>query len=340
MLLVIGLGAIGQRHVRNLRILLGPEAEIIAYRTRGLNQVLPPVGSCANLEQSYGIRSYDNLDDALSQSPIAALVCNPTSLHVPVALAAARAGCHLFIEKPVSHTKEGLDELQTVVREGDLRALVGFQFRFHPGLAAIKELLDEEVVGHVTHVNVHWGEYLPNWHRWEDYRDSYSARSDLGGGVILTLCHPFDYLRWMLGEVRTVSAVVGRNGGLGIEVDDTADIILEFESGAIGTIHLDYLQQPTCHQLRVIGRSGTILWDNDTGCVRWFHADRGQWQTISVPAGFERNALFMAEARHFLDCVEGRAQPLVSLDDGVRTLEVILAAKSSAAEARRVEIAH
>jgi predicted dehydrogenase len=200
-------------------------------------------------------------------------------------------------------------------------------------------LLDESAVGHVTHASVHWGEYLPNWHPWEDYRDSYSARGDLGGGVILTLCHPFDYLRWMLGEVRAVSAVAGRDGGLGIDVDDTADIILEFESGVIGTVHLDYVQQPTCHRLRVIGRSGTILWDNETGCVRWFRSDRAEWQKIPVPLGFERNALFMAEARHFLDCVAGRSEPLVSLDDGVRTLEVTLAAKCSAAEARRVEIA-
>jgi predicted dehydrogenase len=152
------------------------------------------------------------------------------------------------------------------------------------------------------------------------------------------LSHPFDYLRWLLGEVHAVSAVVGRNGGLGIEVDDTADIILEFESGAFGTVHLNYVQQPTCHQLRVIGRSGTILWENETGCVRWFQTGDAEWQKIPVPLGFERNALFMAEAQHFLDCVAGRAEPLVSLDDGVRALEVTLAAKTSAAESRRVKM--
>jgi predicted dehydrogenase len=317
--------------------LLGSEAEIIAYRTRVLNQVLPYVGSGKNLEQTCGIRAYADLDEALSKGPVAALICNPTSLHISVALAAARAGCHLFIEKPVSHTKEGLDELQTVVRDRGLRTLVGFQFRFHPGLAAVKELLDDGAVGHVTHASVHWGEYLPNWHPWEDYRGSYSARSDLGGGVVHTLSHPFDYLRWMLGEVRAVSAVVGRDGGLGIEVEDTADIILEFESGAIGTIHLDYVQQPTCHQLRVIGRLGTILWDNETGDVRWYRAGR-DWQVNPAPVGFERNTMFLSEARHFLDCVAGRAEPFVSLQDGIRTLDVALAAKASAAEGRRVDV--
>jgi predicted dehydrogenase len=337
-ILVIGLGAVGQRHVRNLRSLLEPGAEIIAYRARGPGRNLAEDEERRQFEQTFGIQAYANLDDALSQGPVAVFVCNPTSLHVPVALAAARVGCHLFIEKPISHTMEGLNELRGIVHERDLRTQVGFQFRFHPGLFAVNTLIRTEAIGRVTHVNVHWGEYLPSWHPWENYRESYSARSDLGGGVILTLCHPFDYLRWMLGEIHAVFAAVGRNGGLGIDVEDTADIVLEFESGAVGTVHLDYVQQPTCHRLQVIGTAGTVLWNNETGCVQWYGADRGEWQTIAPPAGFERNALFLAEVRHFLDCVAGHADPLVSLEDGLRTLELALAAKTSAAEARRVEI--
>jgi predicted dehydrogenase len=242
----------------------------------------------------------------------------------------------LFIEKPVSHSRHGLDELQALVHHKQLRTLVGFQFRFHPGLVAVNKLMRKGAVDEVIHVSAYWGEYLPDWHPWEDYRESYSARSDLGGGAILTLSHPFDYLRWLLGEVRAVTSVIGRNGGLGIDVEDTADIVLEFESGVTATVHLNYVEQPPCHRLRVIGRSGTILWDNEAGDVRWYRAGRNNWQLIPAPVGYERNSMFLSEAQHFLDCVTGRAEPLVSLQDGMRTLDVALAAKTSAAEGRKV----
>jgi predicted dehydrogenase len=259
-------------------------------------------------------------------------------MHISVATAAALAGCHLFIEKPLSHNTDGLDALQKVVRERKLETLIGFQFRFHPGLVAVRELIHSGSIGRVTHVRISWGEYLPGWHPWEDYRLSYSARNDLGGGVILTLCHPFDYLRWMLGEVHAVTAVTGHNGGLEIDVEDTADILLEFRSGVIASVHLNYIQRPPSHRLEVIGDSGTVTWDNETGNVLWFEADKDEWKTSPAPVGFERNAMFLAELRHFLDCVAGEAKPLTPLEDGVNTLAVILAAKVSAAEGRRVEI--
>jgi len=328
-ILFIGLGSIGQRHLRNLRR-LAPGVRVVAYRVRG--EPLP--GDF----QGGWLTSYCELDEALALDPATAVISNPTSLHLPVALAAARAGCHLFIEKPVSHTLEGLDELADVVRSRGLQVLPGFQFRFHPGLRAIKRLLGEGAIGQVVCAHAHWGEYLPGWHPWEDYRQGYSARADLGGGVILTLCHPFDYLRWLLGGVQAVSALTGRISGLDLDVEDTADITLQFAAGAMGTVHLDYVQRPPVHWLHITGQRGTIRWDNADGAVHCFRVDQGEWETISAPAGFERNAMFLDEMRHFLDCVAGRAEPWITLDDGVRALEIALAAKRSAAEGRVVGV--
>jgi predicted dehydrogenase len=328
------LGSIGQRHVRNFRELL-PDVEFIAYRApRNDNRREPN----SDFETAYAVRRHTKLDDALAERPSAALVCNPTSLHVPVAIAAARAGCHLLIEKPISHTKDGIDELQKVLAETGRSALLGFQFRFHPGLALIRQLINEGAIGPVVNFHVHWGEYLPAWHPWEDYRQSYSARAELGGGVILTLAHPFDYLHWMLGKIRRVSATLGNFGGLDIDVEDNAEIVLRFDSGIVGTVHLDYVQQPASHCLRVTGQAGTILWDNEAGIVRCYRADRGSWESVPPPHGFERNGLFFAEARHFLDCIAGRSEPQASMADGIHALDVALAAKQSAAERREISV--
>ena len=327
--LFAGLGSIGQRHLRNLRQ-LAPAVHVVAYRVRG--QPIPP-----DLQGDWLVEC-DDLIEALDLNPVAAVVCNPTSLHLPVALTAARKGCHLLIEKPVSHSLNGLDELQAAVNARGVRVQVGFQFRFHPCLQAIKRWLVEGAIGHVVCAHTHWGEYLPDWHPWEDHRQAYSARADLGGGVILTLCHPFDYLRWLLGEVHSVSAAVGRLGGLEIDVEDTADVILRFASGIIGTVHLDYVQQPPSHWLQITGQQGMIRWDNADGAAHCYRADRDEWETIPAPDGFERNTLFLDEMRHFLQCVVGRARPEITLDDGIRALEIALAAKRSAREGRAVEV--
>jgi predicted dehydrogenase len=202
----------------------------------------------------------------------------------------------------------------------------------------VKQWIDEGAVGPIVCAHAHWGEYLPDWHPWEDYRHSYSACANLGGGVILTLCHPFDYLRWLLGEVQTLSAAAGQLSGLELDVEDTADVTLEFASGVIGTVHLDYAQRPASHWLQITGQTGTIRWDSADGAASCYRADRGEWERFPAPPGFDRDTMFLDEMRHFLDCIAGRDEPLVTLKDGIRALEIALAAKRSAAEGRAIEV--
>ncbi len=321
-ILIAGLGSIGRRHLRNLRA-LGWE-DVVLYRTG--RSTLPD-------DDLQGLPVERDLERALARwRPVAVIVANPTALHLQVAVPAAEASCHLLLEKPISHTREGVDRLQAAVARSGSRVLVGFQFRFHPGLQAARRLLQEGAIGRPLAARAHWGEYLPDWHPWEDYRRSYSARADLGGGVALTLCHPFDYLRWLLGEVEAVSGWAGRLGDLNLEVEDTAEALLRFESGALASVHLDYLQRPPAHRLEIIGTEGTLRWDNADGAVRWWRSGMETWQESAPPSGFERNHLFLAEMRHFLAVVEGREEPVCSLEDGVAALDICLAVKAAGAQ--------
>ena len=134
---MVGLGGIGQRHVRNLRALLGSEVEIIAFRTRRLRHVLTDrleIESGSNLEEKYNIRAYGDLNQAIAQGPDVVFICHPSSFHIPVALSAAEAGCHMFIEKPLSHNFDRVEELIKLVEQKSLITLVGYQMRFHPCL--------------------------------------------------------------------------------------------------------------------------------------------------------------------------------------------------------------
>jgi predicted dehydrogenase len=325
-LMLAGCGSVGRRHLRNLRRL--GWRRIVLLRTG--HGTLPD-----DELADYPVER--DLARALAYEPVAAVVANPTALHLDVALPAADAGCHLLIEKPVSHSLEGLDLLQGAVQGKGVQIVVGFQFRFHPGLRQVAALVREDAVGPVSSVQVHWGEYLPGWHPWEDHRRSYSARADLGGGVLLTLCHPFDYLRWLFGEATELAAFTATRGGLGISVEDTADVLIRFASGVQAHVHLDYVQRPPAHWLQIVGQSGTIRWDAGDGVVRCDRAD-GEAGEFAPPPDFERNALFLDEMRHFVACVEGRERPLCTLDDGALALRWALAAKQAATEKRVVRL--
>jgi predicted dehydrogenase len=312
--LIAGLGSIGRRHFRNLRAL--GEDDILLYRT---HKATLPADELAGFPVETDLRA------ALAHKPDAVIVANPTALHLDIAVPAAQAGCALFLEKPVSHSLEGLDKLRDAVAANGVRCLVGFQFRFHPGLRTIKGWLDEGEAGSPVSVRAHWGEYLPGWHPWEDYRAGYAARADLGGGVIRTLCHPLDYLRWLLGEAGVTACQTSRRG-LNLEVEDTAEISLGFAGGTIGQVHLDYVQRPPRHDLEIVGTAGTIRWDNADGTARLFRVESNLWEVRPPQAGFERNVMFMEQMRHFMQVIRGEVPPACTLDDGVRALELTLEA--------------
>jgi predicted dehydrogenase len=232
----------------------------------------------------------------------------------------------------------GVQALANEVAASRLTVLIGYQFRFHPGLRQVKQWLGEGAIGEVASARAHWGEYLPAWHPGEDYRRSYSARRELGGGVVVTLSHPFDYLRWLLGEVVEVSAQTGQRGGFEVDVEDTAHVLLRFASGILATVSLDYVERPTSHRLHLVGRNGLIAWDGGSGVARLHDSGTGAVRSVSPPRGFDRNSMFLDEMRHFMACVEGKEQPLCGLDDGVAALRIALAAKRSADEGQTIRV--
>lgn len=326
-ILIAGLGSIGRRHLHNL-IALGEE-DIVLYRSH--RSSLPD-------EELKDFPVETDFEAALAHRPQAVIISNPTALHLEVAIPAALAGCHILMEKPVSHSLEHIDILVNAVDKSGSRILIGYQFRFHPGLQQIKKLLDEGAIGRPYSAHAHWGEYLPGWHPWEDYRYSYSARSELGGGVILTLSHPLDYLRWLLGEVDMVGAFAERLGDLELNVEDTAEIGLKFNSGLLASLHLDYNQRPFAHTLEIFGTQGFLRWDNSDGKVALCRSTNDSWEYFPVPAGFERNTLFLDELSHFIRVARNEESPVCSLEDGIETLRVCLAALKSAQQGRVISM--
>jgi len=337
--LIAGLGSIGRRHLRNL-IALG-EKDIVLLRTR--KATLPD-------DELAGYPVETDLDEALRNHKLdAVIVANPTSMHLDVAIPAAQTGCAILLEKPVSHSLDRLDALQDAAQKSGSKILVGFQFRYHPTLNKARDLIQSNALGRILTVHAHWGEYLPQWHPWEDYRQSYAARADLGGGVVVTLTHPLDYLRYLLGNVESLWSFNGHISLLEINVEDVAEIGLKFANGAVGGVHVNYFQRPPVHRLEIVGTNGTLRWDNADGILQFFRmpAAFGSFsdnppapvmESFSPPDGFERNQLFVAQARHFIEIVRGEKEPVCRLEDGVMALRLALAAYKSQESGRIVKM--
>lgn len=332
--LLAGLGSIGQRHLRNLRAVLGADVDILAYRVQGRSPVLNAdmtVDDGAVLEAKYGLRTFSDLKVALAQKPDVAFITNPNSQHVPVALAAARAGCHLFIEKPLAGSLDGIEELIDTVDRKGLVAFVAYQFRFHPGLRWIKTLLEERRLGRLVAAHIVNGEYLPDWHPYEDYRASHAARRELGGGSLRIQTHEFDYALWLFGMPRCLYAVGGHLSELEVDVEDSVSVLLtcQEQDGVLPVhIHVDYLQRPPQRICEVVGDAGKVHYDFYTNRVVW-HEVKPRTRHEVTFSGFERNHMFIDELRHFLSCVRGEAQPLVDLREAVRSLSLSLLAEES-----------
>lgn len=329
--LFVGLGGIGQRHLRNLRALRGGGVEVHAYRVRRERRVVTDaleIEQGEDLESKYGVRVHTELDAALEQRPDAVFVTNPSSLHVDVTRRALRAGAHVFVEKPLSHSLDGIAEL---VRESQARNLVGcvaYQLRFHPGFVRTREILEQGLLGRVLFAEACVGEYLPGFHPYEDYRRMYASRRELGGGVTLSQIHEIDLLLALLGRPERVFSLGGKLSSLEVDVDDVSSSLLEFR-GADGRalpvrLHQDFVQRPAERRLVLVGERGKVEWSlSGRSLRRW--GPEGEVSETHDYSELPRNRLFEAELSQFLNCVERGGTPSVSLMAGAESVAVALA---------------
>ncbi len=325
-ILVCGVGSVGERHIRNL-VSLGFQ-NIAVYRTRNL----------PFRDLSVPIPIYTELKKALADfSPTVTFITNPTASHVPIALEAARANCHLFIEKPISHNLDGLEELSRTLASHDCMAMVGYMLRFHPLFQQVKRWLEEGpdgIIGQPIFLRTTWGEHLPDWHPWEDYRESYAAQSSMGGGPALTLSHDLDLLVWWFGAPEQVVGLPNSTSPLDLQVEHSIDMLLGFPQGVTANVHLDFCQHPPSRMWELVCSRGKVYIDILAGTLtRWespiggIHGG-GQSGSLSpadvqtLPETFDRNDLFLEELRYFFSCLEAGEQPMPDIATGAESVRI------------------
>ena len=317
LILIVGYGSIGKRHIENLFTL--PDIEILVFTKRKYDNFL----------KERKCKKIDSLDMCLKIKPDAAIICNATNLHIKIALRLAKAHIHIFIEKPLSNSFSGIDNLQKIVKTNRLITHVGCVMRFHPCLKEIKGILDTKQLGRIMSVQVENGSFLPDWHQYENYKKSYAARKDLGGGVILTCIHEIDYLYWFFDKVSEVNSFLGKMSDLDIEVEDLASVLLKFKTNIIAEIHLDYFQKPSERGGKIIGTKGKLVWNFETNSVKIYDNNKNRWIERLKPSKFDKNKMYLDEITYFLNCIKNKRESFNNISKSSKVLEIALAIKKS-----------
>ena len=325
-ILVIGYGSIGKRHIENLSKY--KNIEILVCTQRKNDQFL----------KKRKCQVFNSIELSLKENPDAALITNESSYHISTCIKLAKKNMDLFIEKPLSNSMKGVDILTKMVKKKKLITQMGFPLRFHPCLKEIKKIISEKRFGKIIFVNVQNSSYLPEWHSNEDYRKSYAAREDLGGGVLLTSTHELDYLSWIFGNISEVFSITGKYSDLEIKSDDLSTILMRFNNNVIAEVHLDFFQKPKIRDCKIVGTKGAIYWNFDENILRFYDVKKSKWVNELKLNKYNISSMYEEELKHFLNCVKKRKRSINDIFEGKKNLELALAIKKSSKIKKMVKI--
>ena len=328
-ILIVGFGSIGRRHLENFLQL--KNVKLIVYTKR----------TDLDSFKEQGVKISNSLTECLKENPDIGVITNETSLHIPITIKLAQNGLDLFIEKPLSNSLKDVEKLRAIVKKKKLITQMGCHLRFHPCIKKIKSLIEQEKIGRIISAQVQSCSYLPDYHKWEDYRRSYASRKELGGGVILTQIHEIDYMYWFFQEVENVVSMSGKLSDLDVTVEDYAASLLKFKNKVVGEIHLDYFQRPNFKSCKIRGTKGEIYWDSDNNDVNIYNIKKNKWEA-KFETGFSNNidtySSYLEEIKHFMRCVKKRKETINNLEQGIATLKIALAIKKASKIKKSVNV--
>lgn len=316
--LVVGVGSIGERHLRCFAA--------TGRACLSLCDVNPDL--LRTMSNRYSVmEAFADLDSALAAGPEVVVIGTPAHLHVPMARAAVQAGAHVLIEKPLSTSLDGVVELLDEVEARSGVAGVAYVYRAHPALAAMRDAIRSGRLGEPVEVVAVSGQHFPLYR--PAYRAIYYANRATGGGAVQdALTHVVNAAEWLVGPVTRLVADVGHQVLGGVDVEDTAHVLTR-HGAVMGCFSLNQHQAPNESTITVACTRGTARFEYHANRWRWMAEPGGAWiDEVSPP--LERDTLFVRQANAFLDAVEGRAEPLCSLTDARQTLAVNLAVLRSA----------
>ena len=309
---VIGFGSIGRRHVENLRT-LGIRRLILVRRIIDANPAFDVPADATVVH---------NAAAALEMGAELAIVCTPTRHHPESATPFLRAGVPVLIEKPIAAELGDARRLQALAIKHETPCGMAYCMRYHPAYALARDAILQDRIGRVLYAKSWFESWLPAWHPWEDYRASYAARRELGGGVLPTLDHEIDFLSWCLGQAHTVTGVSQRSGALAMDVDDAASLMLEFAGGAMASCQLSLCRQDRQRGFEFVGNKASLCYSLESNQLQLCGSDASGVEVLWDGQAYDANDMYHELLADFLSAVVSGGAPPVPLEAGVGALEI------------------
>ena len=300
-IIVFGVGSIGRRHIANLNKIGYTDIDIYDINNEYLDFVI----------HNFKInKSYNDIKEIDFNKYHAGFICTPPIFHIKQALILAQYGIHLFIEKPLSNTLGGeISKLQRIQKRKSLIIMVGYNQRFNNGIIQIKNIIESHLLGKIYYVRAEFGQYLPDWRPWQDYKKSYTAQKSLGGGILLDGSHEIDYLLWMFGynKIKRIQSIIGKYSNLSIDVEDLIEIQIEYENGPIISLNLNMLEPRYNRYVKIVGEKGIVKYDFTTTSLELF---KTKTKVLSIFKNKQdMNGTYIKEIKYFFSCIKKKKQP-------------------------------
>lgn len=323
--LVVGTGSVGQRHIKNLTLL---GCDVIA--------VSESSHLTANKKIVGNVSIYSTLKDVNLADIDIAVVANSTELHLRTALELLQNDVHVYIEKPVSNSMDGMNRLLKTANERNRVVHVGHMLRYHPNLIMLKNMLANGCLGEIDYVRMFAGHWLPDWRPGKDYKKNYAAFKERGGGVLLDLIHEFDLIQWFFGPAVKVSAMKSFCKRLNIETESIAEVALRMPNNIIGQIHVDYVRPLYKRTIEISGEIGILNWDFQKSRLTFISVDGTITVIQDLNEKFERNEMFVAAMNKFLEDCQNQTGSFEQLSESIYSLATVLACHKSSDEGRHI----
>ncbi len=317
-ILIVGSGSVGKRHARNLS----------AMGCR-ISCIDPKPGRQKELSAEIPVEAtYDNMKQASqNKSDFGVVICSPPLYHVEQTLTAIGWQLPILLEKPISPDLKSALKLADRVKKGKIPLLLGYTWRWWKPLKRVRQLLAKKHIGKLLYVQFVMSAHLADWHPWENYKDFFMASKSLGGGALLDESHWVDLMIWFFGMPKSVFARIEKISNLKIETDDNVNMFIEYPKGLRVSIHLDLFGRPHEKYISFVGEKGTLRWSADPNQISIGRQMTHSWKKI--PYACERNDMFVDVAKEFLHVIKGGKIKTCSIEDGVKVLQVIEAARRS-----------
>lgn len=321
--LVVGLGSMGKRRIRNLQHLQA--GSVIGYDPRADRR--------ADAERLYGVTTFAGLEEAMAQQPDALIISTPPELHYTYARAAAAAGKHFFSEVGV-----GTDTVDALMQLTDGKALVAAPsctFRFHPLVQLLKRVVEAGDAGRIVSFSSHSGQYLPDWHPWEDYRSFWASKRETGACREQFVLEA-TWLTWVLGPIRSVACLKDKLTSLDTPIDDVYQMIVRLDSGALGHLMLDVVSRVPLRWGRLFSEQAVVEWSFTEQRVRVYREATKRWQDYPVAPGHTETGyihaeeMYIREMEQFVRAVRGEEPWSYSFADERRIQQTLEAAEHAA----------